>query len=159
MALSRSELKMLVKEILVEILSEGLGNVQASASRPPRPGGVPIVGSMREGRQQGGRRLPDYDPKLDSKPNGHLREQIKLNSGGNPIMASILADTASKTLPKLAGDRRLGAAALEEGASGSSSGQGIAQVEQINGTPEQVFGEETASRWADLAFAAPKKLA
>ena len=163
MALTRSELKLLIKDILVEILSEGLGNVQAAASRPPAPGRAPIQGSMREGKQNGGRRKPEYDSRLDSplpggrKPTEFLRDQIKANSGGNPVMAAILADTAMTTLPKLVGDSKLGFAALEEGA--SSRGQGIQQVEQINGTPEQVFGEETASRWADLAFAEPKKLA
>lgn len=167
MALTRSELKLLIKDILVEILSEGLGNVQAAASRPLPPGRAPIQGTMREGRQNGnGRRRPEYDSRLDTpmaggrKPTEMLRDQIKANSGGNPIMASILADTAMTTLPKLVGDRSLGSAALAEGGGGGGSGgQGIAQVEQINGTPEQVFGEETASRWADLAFAAPKKLA
>lgn len=161
MALTRSELKMLIKDILVEVLSEGLGNVQAL--RPPRPGGVPIQGAVREGKQVNGRRRPEHDPRLDTpmsggrKPTEFLKDQIKLNSGGNPIMEQILSDTAMTTLPKLVGDRKLGAASLEEGA-GASGGQGIQQVEQINGTPEQVFGEETASRWADLAFAAPKKL-
>ena len=42
---------------------------------------------------------------------------------------------------------------------GAGRGQGIPQVEQINGTPEAVFGEDIASRWADLAFTEPKKLA
>lgn len=166
MALTRSELKLLIKDILVEILSEGLGNVQAAASRPIPPGRAPIQGTMREARQNGnGRRKPDFDARLDTpmaggrKPTEMLREQIKANSGGNPVMAAILADTAMTTLPKLVGDRKLGSAALEEGAAAAQGGAGIQQVEQINGTPEQVFGEETASRWADLAFAAPKKLA
>jgi hypothetical protein len=165
MALTRSELKLLIKDILVEILSEGLGNVQAAASRPLPPGRAPIQGSMREGRQNGnGRRKPDFDARLDTplsggrKPTEMLREQIKANSGGNPIMAAILADTAVTTLPKLVGDRKLGASSLEE-SGGSGSSRPLPQVEQINGTPEEVFGEETASRWADLAFAAPKKLA
>jgi hypothetical protein len=165
MALTRSELKMLVKDLMVEILSEGLGNVQAL--KTTRPGGVPIAGAVREGRQPG-RRRPEYDARLDAplaggrKPTDHLKDQIRLNAGGNSVMEQILADTAMTTLPKLVGDRRLGAQSLDEGASGGAAtarGQGIPQVEQINGRPEEVFGEETASRWADLAFSEPKKLA
>jgi hypothetical protein len=165
MALSRAELKMVVKECLIEILSEGLGNVQAAASRPIPPGRPPIQGTVREGRNNTGRRKPEFDARLDTpltggrKPTEMLRDQIKANAGGNPVMESILADTAMTTLPKLVGDRKLGAASLEEGASAAASAHGISQVEQINGRPEEVFGEETASRWADLAFAAPKKLA
>lgn len=163
MALTRSELKLLIKECLVEILSEGLGNVQASASRPPAPGRVPIAGSIREGRMPGGgsKKKPDFDPRLDTPigsrtPTAALKDQIKLNAGGNPVMESILADTARNTLPNMvAGDRQLGN--VSEAA--AAGGPGLQQVEQINGTPEQVFGEETAGRWADLAFAAPKKLA
>ncbi len=162
MALTRSELKMLVKDLMVEILSEGLGNVQAL--KTSRPGGVPIAGAVRESRQVNGRRRPEYDNHLDApmvggrKPTDQLKDQIKLNAGGNPLMEQILADTAMTTLPKLVGDRRLGVQTLDE-SGGAGRGQGIPQVEQINGTPEAVFGEDIASRWADLAFTEPKKLA
>jgi|SRR5579863_1411873 len=163
MPLTRSELKMLIKDILVEILSEGLGNVQAAAHRPLPPGRMPIQGSVREGKVNGnGRRRAQFDERLDTPiaRNPIIKEQIRANSGGNPVMAAILADTAATTLQKLSGDSRLGSAALEEGAANASArGQGIPQVEQINGRPEEVFGEEAASRWANLAFAEPKKLA
>src|SRR5581483_1340897 len=161
---TRGELKALVKELIVEVLSEGLGNVQASASRL-----VPHAqaqGSVRENRTRtnGGRRQPGFDPRLDTPlPGGRqataeLKDRIKANAGGNPIMESILADTAVTTLPKLVSDRSLGQTAVEL-AGGAGQARGIPQVEQINGTPEQVFGEETASRWADLAFMATKKTA
>jgi hypothetical protein len=164
MALTRSELKLLIKECLVEILSEGLGNVQASASRPPAPGRAPIAGSIREARTPGsggGRKKPDFDPRLDTPvggrtPTAALKESIRVNAGNNPVMADILADTARNTLPNMvAGDRQLGQ--VSEAA--ASGGPGLQQVEQINGTPEQVFGEETAGRWADLAFMPSKKSA
>jgi hypothetical protein len=165
MPLTRGELKALVKDLLVEILSEGLGNVQAAAHRPLPPGRMPIQGSVREGKANNGklrlngngRTRPEFDPNLDTPihKNPALKEQIRANAGGNPIMQAILADTAATTLQKLSSDSKLGSAALEEGAS-SGSRPGIPQVEQINGRPEEVFGEETASRWADLAFADKK---
>ena len=167
MPLTRGELKALVKDLLVEILSEGIGNVQAAARRPLPPGRVPIQGSVREGKAGNGRlklngqgrRMPDYDAALDTPvgKNPVLQEQIRANAGGNPIMQSILADTAATTLKTLSGDARLGANTLDEGGGGGGSRQGIAQVEQINGTPEEVFGEDAAARWADLAFMDAKK--
>jgi len=167
MALTRGELKALIKECLVEILSEGLGNVQAATSRPLPPGRMPIQGSVREGRANGringARRTPDFDPRLDTPlPGGRkvtdtLKDQIRLNAGGNPIMESILADTAVTTLPTLVGDRSLGSAAVATAGGHTEAKTGIPQVEQINGRPEEVFGEEAASRWSALAFMDPKK--
>jgi hypothetical protein len=168
MPLTRGELKALIKECLVEILSEGLGNVQAAASRPLPPGRMPIQGSVREGKANGrtngnGRRVPDYDPRLDTplaggrKVTDTLKDQIKLNAGGNPIMESILADTAVTTLATLAGDKSLGSAAVAAAGGHTEARSGIPQVEQINGRPEEVFGEEAASRWSALAFMDPKK--
>jgi len=81
-----------------------------------------------------------------------LRETIKREAAGNPIMAAILADTAATTLQEQLANER----------GGSIAGDAIPQIsqkEQIHGTPEEVFGEETASRWADLAFMPSKKTA
>ena len=70
-------------------------------------------------------------------------------------MESILADTAMKTLPGMvASDRQLGQ--VSEAVGGAPPMQ---QVEQINGRPEEIFGEEAAGRWADLAFMPAKKSA
>jgi len=122
---------------------------------------------VREGKANklngNGKRQPDYDPRLDTPLAGgrrvtsELKEQIKRNAGGNPVMEAILADTAVSTLPKMIGDRNLGSNDVAQAGGQTVAKQGIPQIEQINGTPEQVFGEETASRWADLAFAEPKK--
>lgn len=69
------------------------------------------------------------------------------------MMADILADTAVRTLPgMLANDRP-----------GQSSAPLAGRIEQIvdAATPEQLFGEDMTSRWANLAFMdnPPKKLA
>jgi hypothetical protein len=157
MALSRNELKLVIKELLVEILSEGLGNVQATAARPRVPNRVPISGVV-EARSAAGRRKPGFDPRLDT-PVGRdrpqtdaLREAIKRESGGNSVMANILADTARTTLPTM----------LSHGDTSTpmpGSAPMLTQQEQFHGAPEEVFGEEVAGRWADLAFAPAKKLA
>lgn len=157
MALSRAELKQVIKELLVEILSEGLGNVQAAARRPLAPGRVPIAGVSESRQRPNGRRQPSFDPRLDTpvgnnrKPTHALKEAIKRESGGNSVMADILADTAVTTLPTM----------LSHGDTGTpmpgATAPGPTQQEQFHGTPESVFGEETAGRWADLAFMPTKK--
>lgn len=150
MKMSRDQLKALIKECLLELLSEGLGDVARLPARPePIPPKIPIVG-MSEQRLR--RRVKqDYDPRLDTPignrtPTMALKDAIKREAGGNPIMESIFADTARTTLPSqlAAGD--------SGGTGGGVAPIGPAQKEKFAGTPEQVFGEETASRWADLAF-------
>jgi hypothetical protein len=155
MKVSRDALKSMVKELLVEVLSEGLGNVQASAGRLPAPGRPPIsaIGEQR-------RRQPTFDPRLDTpmgggrQPSNALREAVKREAGGNPVMADILADTAMTTLPSMLSHGDVGV--LPSGG-GVSRDHMPVQQEQFNGTPEEAFGDG-ASRWADLAFMdAPKK--
>lgn len=142
MKMSREQVKALVKECLLELLSEGLGNVSHLARRDP----VAIAGVAESLNR---RNKPQFDPRLDTpvgsgrQPTNALKDAIKRESGGNAIMESIFADTARTTLP----------AQLAAGDSGSSvAPQALAQEEKFAGTPEQVFGEETASRWANLAF-------
>jgi hypothetical protein len=170
MALSRAELKMVIKECLIELLSEGLGNVQSSASRPPAPGRVPINGAIREQRTANGRRRPDFDPKLDTPLQGGrqatnaLKEAIKRESGGNPMMAAILADTAMTTLPTQLsnGDSMGSPAAGSSGTSPISREHAPNQQEQFTGNPDEIFEGATpradgSSHWADLAFMGPGK--
>lgn len=135
MKLARAQLKALVKECLIEILKDGLGaNVeqQTMTTLPRRQ--QPIVPKR-----------PAFDPVLDRPvrvQTSALKEAIKHEAGGNPIMESIFADTAQTTLPAM----------LAGGDSGTGTSPKPSQQEQFVGTPEQVFGEETTSRWANLAF-------
>lgn len=154
MKMSREQLKALVKECLLELLSEGLGDVARAPVREPIPPRVPIAGRATEARSRGTRRVPDFDPRLDTpvgggrQPTDALKQAIKQNAGGNPIMESIFADTARTTLPAQLAHGDVGALP----SAGGAAPQGPVQEEKFNGTPEQVFGEDTASRWASLAF-------
>ena len=148
MKMSREQLKAIVKECLLEILSEGLGDATPIAAVSRRPQIAGIAEQRRRNQKQ------DFDPRLDTPINGRsptsaLKEAIKREAGGNPIMESIFADTARTTLQSqlAAGD--------------GGAGGGTTQQEQFQGAPEEVFGEEVASRWANLAFAESptKKLA
>jgi len=136
--MTRIELKMIVKECLLEILAEGLGGAMLTGV-----GKKPVSGISENRSQQP--RKPSFNPALDrpvstGRPvTTAMREAVQREAAGNPIMASILADTARTSLPEM----------LSHDSGGS---HGISSVEQFNGSPEEVFGEDSAMRWADLAF-------
>lgn len=126
MKIPRTELKSIVKECLLEILSEGIGQKQSqSASRQP---------SIMETLQR--RQSPQ------KQPSRALSEAIRAEAGGNKVMESIFTDTAQNTLPRmLSGERAAPAASL-----------GLAEKITDAATPDQIFGEEVSSKWASLAF-------
>lgn len=133
--MTKTDLKNIVKECLLEILSEGIGQTQKDLIENKR---------HKENIQQ------NVNSTNSRRPASHLMNAVKLESGGNKIMASILADTAASTLPKmLEGEGRRGAMPT----SGGAAEQLVASAE-----PEELFGE-SASRWANLAFmeSSPKK--
>lgn len=148
MKMSRDQLKALVKQCLVELLMEGLGDVPVEAPPTRLP---PLRPGVAEGRRRPDRRA--HDPALDTPvsqgraPTTALREAVRREAGGNPLMEAIFADTARTTLPSMLSHGDVGTPAP-----GNGSGPSITQQEQFNGRPEEVFGEENAARWADLAF-------
>lgn len=150
MKMSKEQLKAIVKECLLELLSEGLGDVSRLAPRREPQLGRTNIGGVSESKGKA-RRTQEFDPRLDTPiggANAALRESIKRNAGGNSIMESIFADTAMTTLQSQLAHGDSGGAPVE----GTAKPSGVTQQEQFSGTPEQMFGEETASRWADLAF-------
>jgi len=150
MKTSREQLKAIVKECLLELLSEGIGPVAAPRSvQPPK-----AIAGISESR--GVRRQPAFDPRLDTpvgssnaarQPSGALKDAIKKSAMGNPLLETIFRDTAETTL----------AAQMEnEIPTTAASQQQPGFQEQFNGNPEDVFGEATSSRWAHLAFTEPR---
>ena len=151
--MTRMQLKAIVKECLVEILQEGLGGV---TSPQPSTVNLPMSESRRQQHQpvKKTQKISPLDmpafPQGRRQPSNSLAEAIRNESRGNAVMADILADTAMTTLPKMMSSGDL---TME-----SSSGSKITQQEQFAGTPEQVFGEDVTSKWANLAFMdAPSK--
>ncbi len=160
--MSRDQLKEIVKECLVELLSEGLGGtltVPSGQRQQPTAQNnrtqISGVSELSRSNRRIEQRQRSFDPRLDtpiSQINSSrtqtpaLREAIKRESGGNSVMESILADTAQTTLVSQM-------AYGDSSANGGSSSPRPSQQEQFHGAPEEVFGEETASRWANLAFA------
>lgn len=126
MKTTRSELKNIIKECLIEILSEGLGD-------SPR-----LSESLRTRSQLS-------SPRTDTRsPSPALREAVRRESGGDRVLESILSDTAASTLPQmLEGEKSKRPAPI---------GRGIAEQVVAAASPEDLFGEDTTSKWADLAF-------
>ncbi len=150
MKITREQLKAMIKECIVEVLSEGLGPQKR------------ITETLRTGRvvQQSQMRQRPFDARLDTpvvqKSSIHsnsVRSAIKASAGKNSVMEAIFADTAATTLMEQA-------AAGDTSSTGESSSRGVqTAMEHIRGTPEEVFGEDTTSRWANLAFMPGKKTA
>lgn len=144
MAITKGQLKAIVKECLVEILAEGMGAGTATAineavKKKPTTKPEPTVSSVM--RQNASRvKMQSAAPAQSAA----IKEAIRQNAGNNDIMAAILADTAEKTLPTMIEND--GARMTRPTPTGAAE-RLVASYE-----PEQLFGEEAASKWASLAF-------
>jgi hypothetical protein len=138
--MTKGQLKKIVKECLLEILSEGLGNATSSMTETRNI--VP--------RKQSNHPVLDR-PAIQATQQNAMKNLVKQVAGGDNIMESILADTANNTLPQMLSAER-GMPTLE-----SMGSTGPVQQEQFEGNPEEIFGN--AMQWANLAFTQTKKLA
>jgi hypothetical protein len=134
MKMTRNELKDLVKECLVEILAEGMGNTsklkESFAFQEKKAHKKPAD-------------LISYGQRNQLMDKKRISEVIKSESKGDPVLAAILADTASTTLPAML---------MNEGH--NHAPQPVGSIERIvaSAEPEDLFGNEAASKWASLAF-------
>lgn len=142
MKINKEQFKHIVKECLLEILSEGIGQgVQPQLSQKPRVNETvkrPSASSdlISYGKKQ-------QQPQQDLKK---IKEQASALAGGDPIMASIFADTAKTTLPQMLQNESNPRAAMVE--SNDPTDRLVASA-----TPIDIFGEEAADKWSTLAFA------
>lgn len=89
--MKKSQLKKIIKECLLEILAEGIGQdvYNVSESAPKRR----VAAAPRQVEQK-------------FKPSHALNQAVIESAGGDPIMEGILADTAATTLPSMmSGDK------------------------------------------------------
>lgn len=134
--LTKNQLKSIVKECLVEILSEGLATsadmiVEAKKEK-----------TLRKASRPSGR--PKRSAALDEVKFNNAAEQRAASITDDPIMRSILADTAKTTLQEQAqADRGKGVSMQETAAPGKN-------IEDI-----PIFAEG-AQNWAALAFTEKK---
>lgn len=141
--MKRSELKDIVKECLVEILLEGVGgsegrvNEQRSpstkeqAAAPLRRPALDMIRPMGKALQERQTR-----PEPPRPPPAAFKEL----AGGNDVMASIFADTASSGLVESVGSER--------------SSHSANPIIDTGIDPTRLEG---ASNWAALAFAEPRR--
>lgn len=148
---TRSQLKDLVKECLVEILSEGLapgaGHLQERAPAPRQPtGGRPSVparsGSPALNSVVFGASATDKRPQRSLKsPIPRVVDNIGILTS-DPVMSQIFADTASTT--------------LQEQIHAESRPPGAPSMTESVAEPTDLF--EGAENWASLAFTgAPRR--
>ena len=154
MALTRSELKEIVKECILEVMLEG---IRPTSKEPPR--------SMQESAPRRQSQAAPAKSHLDSISFGSGAAKVASQAQGRKsipavselasafpaeqrsVMQQIFEDTARNTLPsQLTAER--------------SPGSAIAQrADEISGTanvdPMSIF--EGSSNWAELAFASSKK--
>ena len=135
----RSELKSIVKECLVEILTEGLlgQNLNESKNNDMR---------LKKTKKRNNRNKLSYLDKIKKNKNNFPRKKIRTDLTDDPILNEILADTADSTLTEQSaaeGRDRHNKLVSVQGDSAAKI------VDQAN--PESLFGE-SADKWASLAF-------
>ena len=136
--LSKGKLKEIIKECLVEILTEG---ISASSSS----GQTLIESSRKNSASQLSRaKRVKANPALDNvRFNNAVEEQVN-SLTQDPMMASIFADTARTTLQEQT---------QAEGRRGMPSAMGDSAARTVAANNlEDMFGENTQN-WASIAFA------
>lgn len=140
--LNRETLKEIVKECLVELLAEGLtsGNTKSLTESIDH-----VQASSPTRRKSIDRMLPPKnEKKFNERFEDNLTETISKTTQ-DPVLASILADTAKTTLQEQNN---------ADQPNKFASARGHDQASRIVGenSPEDIFGGEAAGNWAKLAF-------
>ena len=137
--LTKTALKSLVKECLVEILAEGIGST-ATLQEGVKKSSANVEARKRKQEAQAEQYRKKFEVKVDNTVN-ELTD--------DPIMQSIFADTAKTTLQEqMQHDKRPGSHANQpnpEMISGSPSGVDLGEIFQ-----------GASSNWEQLAFAEKK---
>jgi hypothetical protein len=130
MKINKNQIKAIVKECLIEILNEGLAGSlstqQSSMTNQNRQ-------TMADSRRTMSGPLPE---RRTVSNNGVQQAIVKTAAGGNPLLESIFADTMQNSYRDM----------IEHESMPRMPKTGIQKIVDES-TPEQIFGEEAASRW------------
>jgi len=147
----KSQLKEIVKECLVEILSEGLSsNSQAADILTSKMSSKKVNEGLAHSKKPAVRRKTALDsisygesPRLDN-----AIENSVSTLTSDPIMQSIFSDTARTTLQEQLASESHGPSPASQTASDSAS------LAMSQSDPMDIFSE-SANNWATLAFSDP----
>lgn len=139
--LTKSALKSIVKECLVEILAEGIGENTARNITEGRTS-TKRAASRKQAIEMENRRLEHQRKKLDVKV-----ENVVSSITDDPIMQSVLADTAKNTLQEQA---------RHDMRPGSQPAAGIATEQSSAGISLDGIFNSAQNNWSHLAFAEKK---
>jgi hypothetical protein len=172
--LSRSALKSVVKECLVEILNEGILSEGGSSrsmisesrvSRPPRASSPSLNGSSRSlGNGGSSRRRPGLDAvSYGLNPDKPINEKFEKNVDNavrnltsDPVLSSIFQDTARTTLQEQRTGSETGSGPVSHETAVLTQGDTAAKAAASSDPMEMFAG--AADRWASLAFeSSPRK--
>ena len=153
--LTKTHLKGIVKECLLEILQDGIGSTGDSIRE------IKEVSRKRREVIQGGRRRSSLDStsfsnlekeKDSSNEFDSKIENMTKQMTSDPVLSSILADTAKTTLQEQLSSERHSPTGtfLPSSAAGDAAAR-----EAASSTPEDLFSE-SAGKWAQLAFSDAK---
>lgn len=135
--MKRSELKSLVREIVIEILQEGVGKLDAASSSQPFTEAKQPVRQLQQRRPQ----RPAFDAALDTpvaaSPVSEAHDIVKQTLGCDDSMAALLASSAET---------------MRKQANAPTAGDGAARFTAEH-APDELF--EGANKWAKLAFVGP----
>jgi hypothetical protein len=161
MKMTRQDLKHLVKECLVEILSEGLVESARVVNENRRPQAAPVP----EPRQQAPRAapparqtvadkisfLPSRGEMATQQPARQQRPSIAAGLTNDPILSEVFADTerSGRHLSMTESPSSPHRVSYEEMV---AVGGDAAAKKMLRSDPIEIFGEST-SKWAALAFA------
>ena len=134
MSVTRKQLKSIVKECLVEILSEGIGSSTSELVNEASTNKViPTSARLSTTTPRGGQQNAAQTKLRTFEQSPAIKEAIRRESGGNNIMAAILADTAEKTLPNmLENDRKKALAPM-------GKIENIVAMKEASGNMEQIM--------------------
>ena len=158
--ISRSGIKSIVKECLIEILEEGISPSSMTMSEGRAPSRTRTSRSRHQdtsrvnGREFINNRRPALDnmrvggdPSVDS-----AISQAASSMTSDPVLSSIFADTARTTLQEQFGAERSGPGGMTLPT--AAAGDQFAR-EMSMSDPSEVFSE-ASSKWAHLAFSETK---
>lgn len=138
--MSRTQLKSLIKECLVEVLIDGLN-----------PGsGEDFLQEAKSRKTHASKNKPSPRPRRPALDNVRFNQKINESVSActeDPILGNILADTARTTLQEQISDT---SSTLSHNHQVSMNGDPAAQMAAKN-DPSDMFGD-AANNWAALAF-------